>query len=262
MTHHALSKSAGSSRARPSKAIIEQVRNDPWGPVAWGKNEPGMQANTQLEGEELQQAYANWHWLARKAADGAEVLMNNGLHKQICNRPLEPYTFIDVVLTGTEFNNFFALRVHEAADPTIYDLAKRMQDAMANSTPKLLGSKCWHLPFINEDDYIMAEGFIKERDQLIPNKEQLDEVLLKVSVARCARTSYKAFDGKVASIEQDLDLYNKLIMSQPMHASPAEHQARPDILIADGLWANRMDHGNLVGWRQYRKMLPNEYVPG
>jgi hypothetical protein len=45
MTHRVFSRNAGSSRARPSKAIIEQVANDPWGPIVWGLNEPGMQAN-------------------------------------------------------------------------------------------------------------------------------------------------------------------------------------------------------------------------
>lgn len=261
MTHRGLSKCAGSSRARPSQGIIDQVANNPWGPLHWGKNQPGMQADVELTGEDLEQAKANWAVLAKQAAQGAQIMLNNGLHKQIVNRILEPYTFIDVVLTGTEFNNFFALRDHEAADPTIRDLAVRMKQARDASTPKLLGYKDWHLPFIVEDDYTMAQDHLREGN-LMPSKEALEALLVKISVARCARTSYKAFDGNVAPIEKDLELYNKLIESQPMHATPAEHQAQPDILIAKDLWGNKKLHGNLVGWRQFRKSLPNEFVPG
>ena len=49
MTHRVFSRNAGSSRARPSQAIIDQVRNDPWGPLEWGVNKPGMQAEEEVE---------------------------------------------------------------------------------------------------------------------------------------------------------------------------------------------------------------------
>ena len=44
MTHRVFSRNAGSSRARPSAAIIEQVKKDPWGPLEWGANQSGMQS--------------------------------------------------------------------------------------------------------------------------------------------------------------------------------------------------------------------------
>lgn len=88
-----------------------------------------------------------------------------------------------------------------------------------------------------------------------------DDDAIKVSVARCARVSYKAFDGTPTKIEDDLKLYEKLVGSQPMHASPAEHQAMPDDRFPyHGEWINPQEHGNFVGWRQYRKMLPGECV--
>lgn len=261
MTHRGLSKCAGSSRARPSQAIIDQVRNDPWGPLHWGKNQPGMQASEEISETEIEEIKSCWRSAANGAADYAQILLNNNLHKQVVNRLLEPFTFIDVVLTGTEFNNFFALRDHEAADPTIRDLAVRMKQARDDSTPKLLGYKDWHLPFISEDDYVIAQDYLREGN-LMPSKEALEALLVKISVARCARTSYKAFDGTVSPIEKDLQLYQTLVVESPLHASPAEHQAQPDILIANDLWANKKLHGNLVGWRQYRKSLDNEFVPG
>lgn len=261
MTHRAFSRNAGSSRARPSQAIIDQVRNDPWGPLEWGVNKPGMQAEEEIKN--IKEAQDCWRWAAQQAADAAQDLMDLGLHKQIVNRVLEPFTFIDVVVTATEFNNFFTLRIDEAADPTIFELAVKMKEAFDASTPKLLSSKDWHLPFILEDDYIIAQDFLKEGD-LLPTKKQINELLIKISVARCARTSYKAFDGTTSPIEKDLELYDKLLSAAPLHASPAEHQACPDIGFGESgtVWAHKAEHGNFVGWRQFRKMLPNEYVPG
>lgn len=265
MTHRSLSKCAGSSRARPSQAIIDQVESNPWGPLEFGSNQGGMQAGALFEGDQLKRAEMEWKIAAICAAKNAQVMADLGLHKQVVNRVLEPYTYIDVVITGTEFNNFFALRIHEAADPTIRDLAVRMKAAKDDSTPKLLGEDDWHLPFIQEDDYGIARGYLKSGGQL-PSKQELDALLIKISVARCARTSYKAFGGSVQPIEKDLELYNKLVGSQPLHATPAEHQAQPDDFRNEGDnddgWLESSLHGNFVGWKQYRKMLPNEYVPG
>ena len=50
--------------------------------------------------------------------------------------------------------------------------------------------------------------------------------LIKVSVARCARVSYKTHDGTPTSVEADMALYERLLGSVPLHASPAEHQAK------------------------------------
>ena len=83
------------------------------------------------------------------------------------------------------------------------------------------------------------------------------ETLIKISVARCARTSYFTHDNKPTTVEADVELHDKLIVSQPMHASPAEHQAKPDIFQFES-WNNSNLHGNLIGFIQYRKTLPGE----
>ena len=55
------------------------------------------------------------------------------------------------------------------------------------------------------------------------------ETLIKISVARCARVSYTSFEtGRRSTLEEDLALYDRLVGAQPLHASPAEHQATPD----------------------------------
>ena len=141
---------------------------------------------------------------------------------------------------------------------------------MDTSTPKKLGVGQWHLPYVNLDEEINLNL----------------EILKKISVARCARVSYRAFDGTPSPIEKDLELFDRLLVSQPLHASPAEHQATPDtlqwiqtiavaspkdyengdddetLLHTSEQWLHPELHGNFTGWCQYRKMLPNEFVPG
>lgn len=244
-THRAISKNAGSSRARPSMAIIGQVRTDPWGPIHWGKNQSGMQAREELAGDDLFDAADEWRAAACAAATHAEVISFCGAHKQIVNRLLEPFTYVDVLLTATDWKNFFALRLHEDAQPEMQDLAQAIKDAMDASEPTLLQPGELHLPYVKDDE-----------------KESLPlEVQKKLSVSRCAKISYTAFNGTVEPIEKELDRYRRLIESQPMHSSPAEHQATPDDGVR-GEWHSPHLHGNLYGWIQLRKTLPNEYVPG
>lgn len=264
MTHRVFSRNAGSSRARPSKAIIEQVANDPWGPIVWGLNEPGMQANNLADIDVEMQSLWSWRNIAKRAANSATVLLNLGLHKQIVNRVLEPFTYIDVVVTATDYANWFALRLDKDAQPEIQQLAQAMKDAMDLSEPVLLNPGEWHLPYITANDYAEAQNhvsYVISKDR----PETLLDLLKKISAARCARTSYKAFDGKVASIDDDLSLFDKLMSGNLKHASPTEHQATPDYI---NYWDGEIEfvspwlHGNFKGWVQYRKTIPNEFIEG
>lgn len=263
MTHRVFSRNAGSSRARPSKRIIDQVRNDPWGPLHWGANQKGMQAEELLKASERVQAERTWMEAAHYAADSAQLLLEANAHKQIVNRILEPFTYIDVVVTATEYNNWFVLRDHPDAQPEIQDLARRMKQALDSHTPVQLKPGEWHLPYIQGEDWEAIEEHILSQTYLKwTNLRPLRlDLARKISVARCARVSYKAFDGTNSSIEKDLGLFEKLLVSQPLHASPAEHQATPDESHQDG-WLYQELHGNFIGWIQYRKTLDNEFIPG
>lgn len=264
MTHRVFSRNAGSSRARPSKAIIEQVRDEPWGPIHWGANQAGMQAHELLKCSERVQAERTWLEAAQYAAQSAQLLVEANAHKQIVNRLLEPFTYIDVLVTATDFANWFALRDHPDAQPEIQELARLMKHEYEQSIPEKIHLGEWHLPYISEDDWKAAERHCQigriTRD--MPSYQEKLEVVRKISVARCARVSYKAFDGNVAPIEKDLELFEQLLVSQPLHASPAEHIASPDNKDEHGNWRNVSLHGNLRGFVQYRKTLPNEFVPG
>lgn len=279
MTHRKFSRNASSSRAIPVKRIIADIQEDPAIPLHWGKNQPGMQAHDELDDKvniplgltdsievDKEQAWLTARDRVIKIAEGFD---NAGYHKQIVNRLLEPWSHINVLVTATEFQNFFHLRSHEDAQPEIRILSDMMQIEMAKSGPILLAPGEWHLPYIKPDDYLVAHDFLKRgritRDE--PSKHEIEQLLLKVSAARCARVSYLLHSGRQTSVDEDLILYAKLLGSAPLHASPAEHQATPDSKsystdYGGELWDNEPLHGNFTGWNQYRKTLPYENVPG
>lgn len=264
MTHRVFSRNAGSSRARPSAAIIEQVKKDPWGPLEWGANQSGMQSAGPVDEHTQLLSQKAWGFASELAATAAEGMMKLGLHKQGVNRVLEPFTYIDVLVTSTQYANWFALRNHPDADPTIQDLAAQMQKHYENNKPILLEPGEWHLPYITTQDYEEAHDYLKKgritRDE--PSEEGIVDLLKKISTARCARISYKPFDGSSGSIEKDLEMHDRLVVSQPVHASPAEHQATPDEQDEHGNFLNPKLHGNLYGYQQYRKFLSHEFVSG
>lgn len=283
MTHRVFSRNASSSRAIPVQRMIEDLRRDPAMPIYWGSNKPGMQAGAELDPEEIGICQSIWFDAMETAISKAEWLMRNNLHKQIANRILEPWAHINVVVTATEWANFFALRAHPDAQPEIKALAEAMMAAMGQSDPQLLAPGQWHLPYVSfKEDLLSLRNYY--RDVLVPqgaDKNQFLNTQLSgqkpttgwchegakmLSVARCARVSYLTHDGRPTTVEEDLALYEKLVVSQPLHASPAEHQATPDSLSYqdDGQlgWDFPHLHGNLRGWIQLRKTLPNEFVAG
>lgn len=230
-THRVFSRNFSSSRAIPTSKLIEQVQNDPAMPVHWGRNQPGMQAETELEGDVLNNAKFAWKRAAETAADMAQTMTSLGAHKQIVNRIIEPYLWANGIVTSTEWDNWFELRAHPDAQPEIHELALRMQEAMAESTPQLLKIDEWHLPYISKEE--------RETIEL--------SLLQKISAARCCRVSYLKHDGTSPNAEEDLKLFDRLAGAVPLHASPLEHQATP--------MYNQQQHlqGNFKDWIQYRK---------
>lgn len=265
MTHRRLSRSASSSRAVPIAKMVEEARNPALraSPIFWGKNQKGMQAVEELSAANKMFAIEQWGAAARIAAYQAEILDSIGAHKQIVNRVLEPYLHINVVCSGTEFMNFFGLRLDKAAQPEIRQLAELMWAAYDSGNPSRLMPGEWHLPFLEEEDYEAlgeVDGFCLG--------DRIDSDAIKVSVARCARTSYLSYEtGKRSTVAEDLRLYNDLMVKRPIHASPAEHQGTPDEPLPPYVFNDRIQDyefrhmhqwGNFQGWRQYRKMLPGE----
>lgn len=267
MTHRVFSRNASSSRAIPVSKMIEAVRTNPAMPIHWGTNIPGMQAKDELQGNALIDAKASWLRAAEDACLRATQMMELGLHKQVANRLLEPFQHIHVVLTATEFSNFFELRNHEDAQPEIRELAIQMKAAMDASKIVLLQPGEWHLPYVTEEDLLYIDDYLIGHSEI-----GRMEVLRRVSAARCCRVSYLRHDGTRTNIEDDLNLCDRLIGSRPLHASPFEHAATPDRFESMSVrdytgydneiqdWAEPEFHGNFVGWIQYRKLIESEFT--
>ena len=252
MTHRVFSRNASSSRAVPVEKLIEDIKRDTAMPIYWGKNQKGMQAEEECDAllESLEDCGPGYHretgWESARdeAIDWAQRFHKAGYHKQIVNRLLEPFSHINVVVTATDWDNFFKLRDHKDAQPEIRELAIQMKMAMDDSVPFYLGYGDWHLPYIRDNE----KGIIS------------DENLTKCSAARCARVSYVTHDFKQPVLEDDLKLYERLAGSDPKHMSPLEHQATPDKMVSFGTatrWQREKEHGNFKGWVQYRKTVEN-----
>lgn len=263
MTHRMLSKNSASSRAIPIEAMHKHILDVPQYPSKWGKNNPGMQSKEEMSDEERELAIAYWDMAKYDALKHSKSLSNIKAHKQIANRITEPFMQMKVVVSGTEWANFFYLRNHEDADPTIADLAAKMWGAYnGGNGPDLLDSGEWHLPYIKTKR--TAEGLTYySGDTEIP----LD-IARKISASCCAQVSYRRNDE---SIEKAENIFDRLISSEPMHASPVEHQATP-IDYSSGYtyypdtWEEGVTHisasgslwsGNFRGWIQFRKLIPN-----
>jgi hypothetical protein len=236
MTHRVFSRNAASSRAIPFKRMLQAVIDDPYVPLVWTRNEPGMQGHTELEGRELLDAKNFYEDALQSAIFHARKVAGTNAHKQIVNRLLGPFAHITTLITSTDWANWEALRLHVAAEPHIQLLARKIKVAMDGSQPRNLLPGEWHLPYVGTED-----------------KRHISEQLV-VSVARCASVSYRTVDDKEIDTPTASRIYEKLLKSQPIHASPAEHQARVCV-PTDPLGLN----GNLgAGWIQYRKTLVGE----
>jgi len=277
MTHRQFSRNASSSRAIPVEHMIADIIADTAIPIHWGKNQPGMQANEEIDrtvsikfkDTDLSlSADEAWYAARDNAVDMAYHLHSLGTHKQVVNRILEPFMHISVVVTSSNFDNFYWLRRHKDAQPEIKALADAMWVAQQASTPKLLNAGQWHLPYVTEDDYmalrIMDDDILRSAGISYSDPEMGEiDAMRRISVARCARVSYLTHDGKKTSIANDFALYDRLVGSVPLHASPTEHQATPDEQVWSergiAIWEHPYLSGNLDdGWIQYRKTLQDE----
>lgn len=262
--HRMFSNNAASSRAIPTKRLLDRVMDDPVIPVRFGKNQAGMVAESYLEGMEYHTALGIWLDARNTAMTAAQDLADLGVHKEIVNRLLEPFSYTQVIVTATEWDNFFDLRLKPDAQPEIYALAKAMKEVMDGSVPK---EGIHHLPYVLPEDYdkvIELHGSMEEAD--------LFYALAHVSAARCARVSYNKHDGTPAEVEIDTDLANRLRESR--HSVCFEHQATAiteskiqitDVELNDDgsvkscdfvrISPSDISSGNFYGWNQFRKSL-------
>ena len=238
LRHRVFSRTVESSRAKPIKKNLDEVRINPVLPRHLTINEPGMVGTKEITDYEAKDnIYDSLAMLANMTVTAIEYLEQEyHLHKQVLNRYLEPFLNTKEVVTSTEWDNFFTLRLAPDAEPHIQELAALMKKGLEQSIPKLVKTNGVHLPYVTEEE---------------KSKYPIN-TLMKISSARCARCSYKLYDG-TTDVEKDLILYEKLRKGK--HLSPMEHVAIADYKDYEKNWANPEYHGNFVGWCQHRKYV-------
>src|SRR5580698_10436910 len=159
MTHRVFSRNAASSRAIPIKKMIAAVREEPALPVYWGRNQTGMSAREAIAADGEARARAEWQLALDDALRHAERLaaQDIDLHKQLVNRLLEPFAWITVIITATDWANFFTQQLHEDAQPEIRYIAELMLAAYRASVPQTVELGHWHLPLIQDDEHSLPE---------------------------------------------------------------------------------------------------------
>ena len=259
LTHRVFSRNAGSSRAVPVATINRTIRKDPAMPVFWGTNQSGMTAAEELSGWRLTAAQLTWSTAIWATTTLATIAGKAGLHKQLANRISESMSNINVIVTSTEWSNFYELRNHSDAQPEIQYLASMMYTAQELSSPLELKPGQWHIPFFDllpDGDYVLTDT---------ENVYTVEEAL-QISASLAAQYSYRKGDP---SLDKAKNVYKRLIESEPRHSSPFEHQALcfdEDSVYAfqPDSWPKGVTHlsrdlslwsANFRGWIQYRQLL-------
>jgi hypothetical protein len=127
-----------------------------------------------------------------------------------------------------------------------------MLNAANNSTPKRLKAGEWHIPFGGNFDIDRLIRML-EAAHMKPTDVNIQNLMVRIATARCARVSYLNFEGK-DDYDADVKLYFRLLKAG--HMSPFEHCAQAMNLNEyghTGEWS-----GNFFGFVQHRKMLEGE----
>lgn len=280
MTHREFSRNTMSSRAVPVETMIKHVQTMPAIPIHWGQNQRGMQAEHQVDQQTMERARQMWIDNAGNAVTQAHQLHELKIHKQIANRGLEPYQMIKPLITSTSYHNWFNLRNHPDAQPEIKALAECMLIAYQISEPEVLYLNEWHTPYVSHERDSLGTLFYfiwtEDKDGQPAKQYLTTEQAQKISCSCAAQTSYRKHDN---SLDKAMDIFDKLVHSDPVHASAFEHVASPMpinsswdtptnlALIQEhypkGVTAtsttkdNTFYSGNFKNWIQYRQLIDN-----
>ncbi len=270
-------KCNGSGSGPPiDKCSYSFAKYDAFFPEFIGTEQKGMQS-----GGELVEPYRSQ--FLQLVEQGRDFMLDlclkmveTGAHKSLVNRYMEPWLYITVITTATEWKNFARLRVHPKAEKHFQKVAGQCMDAIAASTPQILEAGQWHMPYLRDDDEeLVSRGLIdgvkgmsfgipipKGFDKYDSHELVTTETLKRISAGRCARLSYLTHEG-IRDHNKDIELFDTLIHPKfdvdrdddVIHASPLEHvgQASDD---------PNLRSGPFVGWKQFRKEFPNENMPG
>lgn len=244
-THRVFSRNTSSSRAVPTTKLVEQVRLQPFMPIGVAKNGSGMLPKEELS-EELQAKFLEqWHELSQIVADYVENWAGMGVHKQHANRALEPWLMCEVLVTSTEWSNFFEQRCQDA-QPEMCELACKMREALEVSSPK---RRVFHLPFVTDEEMKTVLEGVDVYNLSDHNHQKVTDAFIKlglISAGRCCRVSYLRTDAE-SSAEEAYKRGKMLV--ELNHWSPLEHQA------TNYDTCSKTQSGNLKGFIQLRSLM-------
>ena len=160
-THRMLSKNSASSRAIPFSKMVKEVEERPFIPYAWQKDHKGMQGSEYLENSHLIEEATRLWLKARDNAVMSATLLNGSVGgkavtKQLVNRLLEPFMYHKVLVSATEFENFFNLRCPS------YEWEYEEGTIKAKSKEEFLNMFLKRYPTNGEKDLIDELGLVDE----------------------------------------------------------------------------------------------------
>ena len=249
MSYCSFARNANSSRAMTPGSVIQQVRDEGFVPEIWRRADVrGMVPKGRLDTPDAKKAEEIWVQALMDAVKAAKGLADLKVARELTNRVLEPFAWMRTLVTASWPNwaNFLHQRTAKEAQHEIRILANKVGIAIATSTPIELDKSQWHAPYTD----------LTEPD---------DQIRLLLSVARCARVSYKAPRQAEWAREQivEADVQLAMRLQRDAHWSPFEHQA---LCWVPGEYRNDMPEavpaklrGKFCdGWVQYRKTISGE----
>lgn len=273
-THRVFSRNSASSRARSVRTTISSVMQHPYIPI-FTENRKGMTGEP-IEGNDFRYCMDRWLVARDKAVSselglllgdlytgdegtvegdwgqwidkyygsvyhGVEGALNGlNVHKQNANRLIEPFMWHEMLITSTDWDNFFTLRTDSAAQPEMQVTAKVMKAAYMASDPVF---RPYHCPFIEVDD---SSWLSVDRSFMM-------------SASECARISYR--DRSAIDLKNSTDLASRMLDAG--HMSPFEHQAvNPKGFEGLPEFIRRIPGSNRnfsEPWIQYRAIVENAF---
>lgn len=247
-THGMVRRNAESSRARPTKDIIIQVREDPYIPEAWKYNVRGMQpGDVMREGDAKSMSQLEIR-LRAFTLHIVREMEKIGASKEDINRYLEPWMYAKVIATSTMWENYFNLRTDSHAQGPHQKLALLMLDAYTASEPVFRypaynyeaahQHKAWHLPYVTDE----------ERKAI--SYSQGAEILPMISAARVGRVSYGR-PGNTKTVAEDVGRTLDFVNSGHWSALEGAAMVGPKVL-------SPKFYGPYYDWRSLRSMYAGE----
>lgn len=145
-THRRFSRNSASNRAIPYAKTRARVLTDPAFPLSWPAEQKGMQGGEELDLNTVTDLQREWRAHLEATIFTTDWMHDKGLHKSVINRLLEPFQMHTVLITSTEWENFFVQRCSPLAQPEIRLFAEAVREALASSEPRPLRHGEWHTP--------------------------------------------------------------------------------------------------------------------